>query len=224
MPAKDAGIKGKTNMISIRNANVISNASWLEQTKVDISRGKESWGKLADSASTTLAEVLSWQTRKVREGKMTAAEYAAADLKARNADKARAGWYSFSLYAFNHRNGDNWQGTNIVVLDADAKFGPTEGAQFSFTAEQLRDRLDGLQYIALPTHSYTDQIPRWRIVVPLSEVVTDRTEFDAIAHSLAGKLDYYVDPRSYLPEQLWFSLSAPKGEWQGRVDRILVEG
>lgn len=200
------------------------NADWPQMTTVSLSRGKGDWAEVKKSGNCTLQDWLKWQVDTKREGAMTADGYAKADKKAREADKAMAGWYSFAPYANDHRDGRNWRGSNIVSLDADAKHGKDEGPQYSFTADALRERLDGLQYIALPTHSYSDKIPRWRIAIPLSEVITERKEFDAIARLLARRLDGCVDSRSYTPEQPWFSMSAPKGEFANRVGLIVVGG
>jgi hypothetical protein len=197
-------------------------ADWLREIKVNLSRGKGDWATVKKSGPATLLEWRAWQVGTEREGAMTADEYASANKSARNDDKAMAGWYSFAAYADGHRHSENWQGSNICILDADAKYGKDEGPKYSFTADALRERLGGLQYLALPTHSYTDEIPRWRIAIALSEVITARKEFDAIARHLACRLDGYVDPRSYTPEQLWFSMSAPKGEFANRVGLIVV--
>jgi hypothetical protein len=197
-------------------------AEWLRDIKVSLSRGKTEWATVKKSGPTTLQDWCAWQVSTEREGAMTADEYARANKSARNVDKAMAGWYSFAVYADGHRHSDNWHGSNICILDADAKQGKEEGPQYSFTADALRERLDGLQFVALPTHSYTTEIPRWRIAIPLSEVITDRNEFSAIARILAKRLDCFVDPRSYTPEQLWFSMSAPKGEFANRVGLIVV--
>ncbi len=201
---------------------ILTNAEWSQQIVINLSRGKGDWAEVKASTQATLADWLKWQISKRREGSLDAIEYATASKDLRDEDKALAGWYSFAAYDDNHRIGKSWRGSNIVVIDADAKHGKDEGPEYSFTADQLRERLKGLQFIALPSHSYTDEIPRWRIVIPLSEVITDRKEFAAIARQLAGRLDGYVDPRSYTPEQLWFSLSAPKGEWARRIALIVV--
>lgn len=207
-----------------RDENVLGDELWTQQTTVTLSRGKGDWAQIKQSGHGTLLDWFKWQVGTKREGAMTADEYANADKKAREPDKIMAGWYSFAAYTDKHRESANWQGSNICVLDADAKHGKIEGPQYSFTADALRERLDGLQYIALPTHSYSDDIPRWRIVIPLSEVIAERNEFAAIARLLAGRIDGYVDPRSYTPEQLWFSMSAPKGEFANRVGLIVVGG
>ncbi|MCX7168155.1 MAG: hypothetical protein NTV11_18030 [Rhodocyclales bacterium] len=196
--------------------------TWPEQTPVSLSRGNGDWAAVKKCGGCTLRDWFKWQVGTKREGAMTADEYAKAGKSAREADKVKAGWYSLSAYADEHRDAANWQGSNICILDADAKYGKVEGPQYSFTADALRERLDGLQFIALPTHSYSDEIPRWRIVIPVSEVITERKEFDAIARLLARRLDGYVDPRSYTPEQLWFSMSAPRGEFTNRVGLIVV--
>lgn len=198
---------------------------WLHKTPIAISIGKrDTHADIKSQHDTTLATWLKGQTGTKREGVMTAAEYAAATKAQRVADKARVGWYSISHYNNNRRSGENWTGTITCVLDADAKHGNLEGAQYSFSADELVRRLDGLQFVALPTHSYTDECPRWRIVVPLSETVTDRSEFGAIAKHISKRLDGFVDPRTYTPEQYWFSLSAPKGEWEKRLGLIVVGG
>lgn len=199
--------------------------SWVADTTTALSIGKRSThAQIKSQHDTTLAMWLEAQTAKKREGALTAVEYERADKPQRAADKAQAGgaWYSFANYANGHRSGPNWQGSNIVVLDADAKHGQEEDAKYSFTAAQLAHRLSGLQFIALPTHSYTDNCPRWRIVIPLTERVTNRGDFAEVAKHLGGKLDAYVDPRSETPEQYWFSLSAPKGEWETRLGLIVV--
>jgi hypothetical protein len=205
-------------------AKVLALAPWSCDISIDLSRCKGDWVKVQASRHTTLAEWLIWQIGKKREGSLDAIEYASVSKNTRDADKALAGWYSFAAYNDNHRNSKNWRGSNIVVIDADAKHGKDEGPQYSFTADQLRELLRGVQFIALPSHSYTDAIPRWRIAIPLSEVITDREEFEAIARHLAARLDGNVDPRSYTPEQLWFSMSAPKGEWERRIELIVVGG
>jgi hypothetical protein len=207
--------------------SIIQDTAWLHQTPIAISIGKRgTHATVKEQRNTTLAVWLKGQTKTNREGVMTAAEYVAADKELRGADKSAAGggWYSFAHYDENHRAGDNWKGSNIVVIDADAKHGHEEGPQYSFTAAQLAARLDGLQFVALPTHSYTDECPRWRIVIPMSEVVADRAEFAAVAKKVAEKLNSNVDARSYTPEQYWFSMSAPKGEWANRLDLIVVGG
>ena len=203
---------------------VSDNTNWPQETPVNLSRGKGDWAEIAKAGVCNLAEFLAWQTREKREGSMNAEQYAKSGKDDREADKKKAGWYSLAAYENKHRNGANWRGSNIVILDADAIRAGKEGPQFSFSADDLRQRLDGLQFLALPSHSYTDQIPRWRIVIPLSEVLTERGEFDAIARTLAQRFNSYVDPRSYTPEQLWFSMSAPKGEWDRHLERIVVGG
>ncbi len=214
------------NDVNTIDQNLIK-TPWLEHTVVQLSKGKKgTHATVAQSVRMTLAGWLEAQTRKPREGTLTADQYVVADKERRNADKANAGgaWYSFAQYDANHRHGNNWHGTNIVVIDADAKFGNKEGPQYSFTGAKVRARLEGLQFVALPTHSYTDEVPRWRIIIPLSEVVTDRTQFAAVARHLSTRLDGYVDPRTYTPEQYWFSMSAPKGEWSKRLSLVMVEG
>lgn len=205
----------------------ISTAAWIRDLPIAISRGKPgTHARIETQASCTLLDWLKWQVSSPREGRMTLNEYVAAEDEAQKADKALAGahWYSFAHYNDDHRNSDNWQGSNVVVLDADAKCGTEEGARFSFTAAQLRDRLSGLHFLALPTHSYTNDVPRWRIAIPLSEVVTDRVTFSNIAKHIAARLDGNVDPKSYTPEQYWFSLSAPRGEWSKRLSLITYGG
>jgi putative DNA primase/helicase len=196
---------------------------WLKGTRLSLSRGDSSnLAAVAGYSESTLAVFLHAQIVTPRLGRMSAGEYAAADKPARDADKAAFGWFSHAAYSGQHRNKDNWQGSNIVVFDADATCGDQHGPEYSFDGEELRQRLSGLWFIALPTHSWTDSVPRWRILIPLSDATTHRDEYKDIAQELAGLLDGYVDPRSFTPEQLWYNLSAPAGEWENRKRLIMV--
>ncbi len=216
------------------NARGPQATSWPSEVTVSVSTGKsQNFGLVTKAVETTLDRWLAAQLKTPREGVLAAQEYADLCLAAetdkgakarKDAEKAAWHWYSFASYVDNHRKAANWQGSNIAVLDADAKYGTREGAQYSFKPDDLRQRLDGLKFIAVPTHSFTESVPRWRIVIPLSECVTDRREFEAVAKHLGGLLNGYVDPRSYTPEQLWFAFSAPKGEWNKRRSLIMVEG
>jgi hypothetical protein len=202
----------------------MSTPTWAQQARVHMSRGKGDWATVKVHGQTTIAAWYDWQVDTKREGLLSANEYAAANTDARNAEKVKAGWYSFAEYSNDHRHSNDWHGSNIVVLDADAKHGTEEGPDYAFSGDELVNRLEGLHFIALPSHSYTDEVPRWRIIIPLSETITGRAEYAAIARHLAKRLDGYVDPRSYTPEQLWFSMSAPKGEWDKRLGLIKVGG
>lgn len=198
---------------------------WINEYQIALAEGKHgSHSVVKKQNRCTLSAWLMWQIKRKREGNLTLHEYVVGTKEERSADKAEAGgsWFSFSQYRDSHRSGDNWSGSNVVVLDADAKCGKEEGAKFAFTRVQLRHRLDGLQFVALPTYSYTDDIPRWRIVVVLTEVITDRDEFRAISRAIAARLDMFVDPRSFTPEQYWFSMSGPRGEWEKRLSLIVA--
>jgi len=196
---------------------------WLADAAVTVSSGSShNLGMVVAAEAISLAMFVKQQISDIREGQLNAAEYQAADKEARNADKAPFGWYTFATYTGQHRNSTNWLGSNIVVLDADATVGGVIGAEYAFSAGDLKQRLAGLLYIALPTHSYTNEIPRWRILILLSEMISDREQYDQIARDLAGRLDGYVDPRSYTPEQLWYNLSAPAGEWETRRKLITI--
>lgn len=200
---------------------------WLKQTKMFVAKGRPgSHVDIASQSNMTLAKFLRQQTQTMREGRLTQAEYTSADRDKQKADKGFAGgeWISLASYEHDYRNRENWQGSNAVVIDADAKHGINEGARYAFSSAQLKDRLAGLQFLALPTHSYLDEIPRWRIIVTLSEIVTDPTEYAAIAHALAKRLDDNIDPRTFTPEQYWYSMSAPKDERDKRLGMIVVGG
>ena len=163
-----------------------------------------------------LAKVLSH----FRESKLTEVEYNAATDAAQKGDKAGA-WVSLAHYDGLHRVRKNWNGTNCVVLDADATNGKEgadklAGKEYSFSLEQLKERFKGCRYIIAPTHSYTDEIPRWRVFIFLTKVINDADIFEQVARHLAMRLNGYVDPRSYLPEQLWYLPSCPKGEIEKR--------
>lgn len=196
---------------------------WLRNTPLSLSRGDSSnLAAVAGYSESTLAAFLHAQIVTPRLGRMSAGEYATADKPARDADKAAFGWFSLAAYSGQHRNKDNWQGSNIVVIDVDATCGDQHGPEYSFDGEELRQRLSGLWFVALPTHSWTDSVSRWRILIPLSDATTNRDEYKQIAQELAGLLDGYVDPRSFTPEQLWYNLSAPAGEWENRKRLIMV--
>ena len=196
---------------------------WLKVASLSLSRGDSSnLATVVEFSEATLAAFLQAQIASPRLGRMSEVEYSSADKSARAADKAPFGWYSLSGYAGDHRNASTRQGSNIAALDADATVGGVTGAEYAFSAADLKQRLAGLYYIALPTHSYTDELPRWRILILLSEMITDRGEYAQVARDLAARLDGYVDPRSYTPEQLWYNLSAPADEWQNRKSLILV--
>lgn len=178
--------------------------------------------KVTQEGSISLARFVAVMLKRPREGTLSAGDYSAAPDSAQKRDKGAFSWFSLAQYRVPHRNSENWLGTNAAVLDLDASHGIEKGAKFSFTADALCERLADFRFIALPTHSYTDEAPRWRVIIPLSETLTDREEYGAVAGHLSGLLDNYVDQRSLLPEQLWYVMSTPKGEWNNRVSRIVV--
>ena len=196
---------------------------WLGDYHVTASIGESgNFARVTNSTPMKMAAFLKTQVSTRRLGSRSESDYAIADKAVRDADKAAFGWFSLAAYSGQHRNKDNWQGSNIVVIDADATCGDQHGPEYSFDGEELRQRLSGLWFIALPTHSWTDSVPRWRILIPLSAATSHRDEYKAMAQELAGLLDGYVDPRSFTPEQLWYNLSAPAGEWESRKRLIMV--
>ncbi len=204
-------------------AQFLGSHQWLHGHCTALSHGKPpKWAEVRRETETTLAALLKGQTNTPREGRLTGAEYHNATDEAKKADKSAFAWFSLAHYENSHRNADNWKGSNCVVLDADGKT-PTGETRY-FTRGELRERFDGLRFIALPSHSFTVDCPRWRIVIPLSETIIDRGEYAAAAKHLAGRLDMCVDGKSYTPEQLWFVMSAPKGEWATHVAQIVVGG
>ena len=197
-----------------------------EEVVLSWSLGKATnYAKVTAEGQTTLANFISNMLKTPREGLLNANEYANASSAAQKQDKSKFSWYSLGHYKTKYRNSANWLGGNIAVLDLDASYGLKKNKiEYSFSADSLHERLYGLNFIALPTHSYTDDVPRWRVLIPLSETLTDRKEYECVISCLAEKFDNFIDPRSLLPEQLWFVMSAPKGEWNNRVSRIVVGG
>ncbi len=154
-----------------------------------------------------------------REGDLPFADYWLATKDERNDEKARAAnhWYSCGRYKVATRSKDSVIEVGAIVLDADGTNGKAagqkqEGSEYSFTGADLLARFPDLLFVAAPTHSYTSEVPRWRIVFPLAERIKNRDAFAAAAKLLAARINGYVDPRSYLWEQLWFAPSCPLGE------------
>ena len=211
------------SLVNPKASIVTSPRGWLKDTNVHLSRGtSKNLASVTQHTVMSMAEFVRLQIREQRTGQLSEAEYMVASKAKRDAEKGQFGWYSPSNYADKHRDQYNWLGTNSVVLDADANNGKEEGPEFSFNGDQLRARLAGLLYIALPTHSYTAEIPRWRILIVLNSVITDRAEFEKIARDLAKNLNGYVDARSFTPEQLWYDFSTPAGEWDKRKEQVIV--
>lgn len=201
------------------------NSSILE-TLLDVSLGSSAAGSgtVAEYEQITIKSFYKKLVEMFREGNLTLSEYAEADKLHKNADKDGC-WFSFSKYTDLRRNRTSWLGSNCITLDIDATNGLTgddklEGKEFSFSRDVIMQRLDGLCYILVPTHSYTDIVPRWRAFIFLAKSIVDSDSYSQIAKSLAKKLDGYVDPRSYTPEQLWYAPSCPKGEKVSRIGLI----
>ena len=190
-----------------------------------------SWGiNTASSGAVTKHEQLTIKSfyQKIsttfREGNLTQSEYAAADKPRKNSEKDGV-WFSLSKYNDSRRNRESWLGSNCIPLDIDATNGLTgdakrEGEAYAFTKDMIMERLKGLCFILVPTHSYTHKIPRWRAFIFLATPIVDSDAYTKSAKELAKKLDGYVDPRSYTPEQLWYSPSCPKGEIVSRINLI----
>ncbi len=159
-----------------------------------------------------------------REGALPFADYWLATKDERNDEKAGAAkhWFSCARYDDTTRNKDSVIEVGAIVLDADGTNGKAagqkqEGQQYAFSGADLLACFGDLLFVAAPTHSYTSEAPRWRIVFPLAERIKNRDAFAAAAKILATRINGYVDPRSYLWEQLWFAPSCPLREikkWQ----------
>jgi hypothetical protein len=104
------------------------------------------------------------------------------------------------------------------VLDYDGK---TNGASL-LTEEGIRTALSGQAAAVSTTYSHTPERPSWRIVVPLASPITDREAYAAAARDLEARFPgVKFDPRSRLPEQLWYRPACPADMVQHRRAFVL---
>lgn len=103
------------------------------------------------------------------------------------------------------------ESTNFVVLDIDQ----TSSEEITAALEKLST----FYYVAHETFSSTVELPRWRIIVPIDEVVTsNQFKNEKLAIRLAQMLGLSsIDPVSSKPVQPYYLPSAPEG-----VNRELI--
>lgn len=111
-------------------------------------------------------------------------------------EKKNAPWFSTVHYRDSHRRRENIIGLPwAVVIDLD-------GIR---SAKPVEKALARWEYIAWTTWKSNPNAPRWRVVIPIEGgISTDR--FGALVKRIVAPLGdaAKVDPRSFLPEQLWF--------------------
>lgn len=111
-------------------------------------------------------------------------------------EKKNAPWFSTVHYQNSHRRRENIIGLPwAVVIDLD-------GIRDAKPVEQALARWE---YIAWTTWKSNPNSPRWRVVIPIEGgISTDR--FGALVKRIVAPIGAAakVDPRSFLPEQLWF--------------------
>jgi predicted P-loop ATPase len=140
------------------------------------------------------------QLRTPRRTHETLAEYARMTKDARGRVKDVGGYVGGPVEG-GRRNKGSVRQRYLVTLDIDAatpETWPTFCAAYRCAA------------FLYPTHSWTPEAPRYRLVVPLSRAV-DVEEYQAIARRLAESVNIEtIDPTTYEPERLmyWPSVSA----------------
>jgi hypothetical protein len=113
-----------------------------------------------------------------------------------DAEKRNAPWFSTAAYRDDLRRRENLTGKNwAIVADLD-------GVIDTAAVEKALARYE---YIAWTTWKSTPEKPRWRVVLPIEGgVAPDRfgALVDRVLAPIASAAS--IDPRSRLPEQLWF--------------------
>jgi len=80
----------------------------------------------------------------------------------------------------------------------------------TLSGENIKSTLNGIPHIAHTTTRSTKETPRWRVIVPLSRVVTP-SEYNILVDQLAPIWFGEVDKCSSTPSQLMYFPSIPKG-------------
>ena len=145
----------------------------------------------------------------------TVAEYQAMSKEDRGRAKDIGGFVGGALKADGRRLAENMADRCLVTLDID--FGQPG------TLARVRAALNGFAWCVYTTHSHTVEVPRYRVVLPLSRPVTPE-EYVPLARAVADKINIEeFDGTTYEPSRLMYWPSAPKdgafdyqegqGEW-----------
>jgi len=97
------------------------------------------------------------------------------------------------------RREEDVEAITLVGLDVD------EGEPF--TADELRERLEGLRYVAYPSYRSTSERPRWRVLLPLAAPV-EPERADAIHAHFAALLDDRIGD-AHEPHHPWYMPMVP---------------
>ena len=112
------------------------------------------------------------------------------------AEKRNATWFSTTEYRDGHRRRENIIGKPwAIVADLDEIYDP----------KAVEKALHRYEYVAWTTWKSTPEKPRWRVVLPIEGGV-DADRFGALVDKILSPIGdaAKVDPRSRMPEQLWF--------------------
>lgn len=137
-------------------------------------------------------------------------------------------------YEPKRRSLKNAASTSLLVLDID---GNVRGIERPFTLSDARAALKGLKFGLVTTRShqiskttqggeFTPACDRFRVILPLSRLITDAGEYAKIRDSLSSVLGFVVDP---LPWGTWFfpskeAVSMPQKGREVDVDAVLEHG
>lgn len=103
------------------------------------------------------------------------------------------------------RRNDDFMSTDFVVLDIDG----------GLTLADAEKRCDELKfcYLMLPTPSYTDELQKYRIIIPLLEPITNRETFDSTLNWFLDKFPE-ADQKCKDYARFFFGCTYPeKGVW-----------
>lgn len=118
-------------------------------------------------------------------------------------DKKDHGWFVGGVFADNYRNGENILSRSLVVMDIDHYEGCTDDVLIE---------LENLPYklVAYSTYRSTFDIPRFRIVFPLTNEIL-ASDYEPLCKAIANEFKGFVfDPCGFKPELAMYMPSAPE--------------
>jgi len=120
-----------------------------------------------------------------------------------------SGSWSHILWRGDARAGLNFESAGALVLDFDG----------GFTLEQAKVRFMGVACYILLTKSHTEENHRFRVVLPLSEVITDRNQY---LYNIARLLESNPEADQSCRDAARFWYRSPKLFWQNDIDNKLI--
>jgi hypothetical protein len=176
---------------------------------VTVSRGEAGnklKGRIVDARDYTFEQFAERMTTAKQRGvlyhgRLTAAEYAAASDNAKHADKS-CGWYALAAFKGTRRGRNEVASVGALGFDVEAA---------GLTADELRKRLAGLEFVAVSSygHLVEPDFYRWRVVVNLKAPITDMRHFDAVHAELRQRIGADSSAQAKDPSRLWYIPGCP---------------